>query len=110
MSPYIHLNALRAGLVNDLAALKKYQWCGHVAVSTGGFDGILDREELLSHFGGNERTAFERYVKAMAEKAAECKTMNLSGGGMIRCCGGVSNALSALRAGEKVFSDQHGFH
>ena len=29
---YIHLNPLRAKIVKDLQALKKYQWCGHSAL------------------------------------------------------------------------------
>ncbi|MDP2865922.1 MAG: transposase [Elusimicrobiota bacterium] len=104
--PYIHLNALRAGLVRNLGELGNYKWCGHGAVITGVSDGIMDRDELLSHFGGDEKTAVDKYREVMAEKAQECKRVNLDGGGLIRSLGGMNNALMALRSGEKVFSDQ----
>lgn len=104
--PYIHLNPLRAGLVKDLVGLENYKWSGHAAVVTGVLDGILDRDQLLSHFAGDENTAVHKYRKVMEEKAREFNQVNLAGGGLIRSLGGTNNALRALRACEKIFSDQ----
>lgn len=103
--PYIHLNPLRAGLVKDLAGLERYKWCGHPAVLTGVPDEILDRSELLSHFGEREIRALEKYNQVMAEKARN-EGRDFSGGGLLRSLGGESTVLAAFRAGEKVFSDQ----
>ncbi|OGR68064.1 MAG: hypothetical protein A2081_02825 [Elusimicrobia bacterium GWC2_61_19] len=102
--PYIHLNPLRAKLVKDLADLKNYKWCGHSAVVSGFPDGILDRRELLGHFGEAEARALDKYNEVMAEKAAET-ARDLSGGGLARSFGGVSTAIGSFPADEKVFSD-----
>lgn len=104
--PYIHLNPLRAGLVKDLDGLEDYQWCGHGSVISGVTDGLLDREFLLPYFGGDIKAAIEKYQEVMEEKAAECRPLNLTGGGLVRSFGGRNNALRVLRAGQKVFFDQ----
>lgn len=105
LAPYIHLNPLRARLVKDLDDLKNYKWCGHAAVITGAIDGILDRNELLLHFGGTENAAVEKYNLALAERAAAGQR-DLSGGGLARSLGGKTSALKALTNGKKVLSDQ----
>lgn len=77
--PYIHLNPLRAGLVADLAALRQYKWCGHASLVTGIPDGIIDKHELLPHFGGNEAAALDKYTGIMREKAREIALAAASG-------------------------------
>ncbi len=104
--PYIHLNPVRARLVKDLAALKSYKWCGHAAALTGAADEILDRRELLSHFGDTELEAVKKYYQILEEKARSAERQDLSGGGLLRSFGGAISVLQAFRAGEKVFSDQ----
>ena len=103
--PYIHLNPLRAGLVEDLAGLKDYKWCGHAAAAGGVPDGLLDRGELLAHFANPEMPAVEKYMRVMAEKAAaECT--DLSGGGLLRSFGGERTVLETFKKVDKVFSDE----
>lgn len=80
LAPYIHLNPLRAGLVKDLPGLMEYAWCGHASAVGGSLDGILDREELLSHFGELERHAVLSYYRIMEEKAADLRKRGLSAG------------------------------
>lgn len=103
--PYIHLNPLRAKLVNDLAGLESYEWCGHACAVTGAGDGILDRNELLSHFGGTVKSAVEKYRAVMAEKVHEAER-ELSGGGLLRSSGGERTLQHAFRVDEKMLSDQ----
>jgi len=104
--PYIHLNPLRARLVKGLAGLESYKWCGHSAVVTGAVDGILDRNELLAHFGDKEQSAVGKYNLLLVEKARDAGKRDLSGGGLLRSFGGESSVLRMFSAGEKVFSDQ----
>ena len=104
--PYIHLNPLRAKLVKDLDDLKNYKWCGHGAVVTGSADGLLDRAELLTHFGSVEGQALEKYDQAMIERARAEGQRDLAGGGLGRSFGGETALHRAFRAGQKVFSDQ----
>lgn len=75
-APYIHLNPLRAGLVDNLQALGNYPWSGHRALVTGRSDGILCGHGLLSHYGGGPG-ACSRYMAAMTERAAEIMPGNL---------------------------------
>ena len=103
--PYIHLNPLRARLVKDLAGLESYKWCGHAAVATGVEDEIINKNELLAHFGDSEKDAAEKYNQVMEEKARDA-ARDLSGGGLLRSFGGERAALKMFRPGEKVFSDQ----
>lgn len=104
--PYIHLNPLRAHMVKDLKALESYKWCGHAAAITGIPDEILNRNALLSHFESNRLTAVQKYWEIMAEKAKEGTQTDLSGGGLTRSFGGTISMLKALRAGQKILSDQ----
>lgn len=93
--PYIHLNPLRAKLVENLAELENYKWCGHPAIVKGVPDGILDSEVLLEHFGGDEETAVRKYKELMEEKVSDSDRIDLLGGGLLR----------SLRAGDKRLSD-----
>lgn len=104
--PYIHLNPLRARLVNDLDGLAAYKWCGHCAAISGVEDGILNRDALLWHFGGSEGEALSKYRQVLHEKAEEMSHKDLSGGGLLCSLGGKSAALKAVQAGEKISSDQ----
>ncbi|PKM98323.1 MAG: transposase [Elusimicrobia bacterium HGW-Elusimicrobia-3] len=104
--PYIHLNPLRANLVEDLDGLAAYKWCGHCAAISGVEDGILNRDSLLWHLGDSEGAAVARYMQVMREKAEEMRQKDLSGGGLLRSLGGEGAVLRAMRAGEKVLSDQ----
>jgi REP element-mobilizing transposase RayT len=105
LAPYIHLNPLRAGLVKDLAGLNGYKWCGHAAAVTGAADDILDRDELLMHFGDLEESAVENYCRVMTEKAADLRKRDLAGGGLRRSAGGERSVMKALRSGEESFFD-----
>ena len=56
---YIHLNPVRAGLVDDPAA---YQYSGHRAYLAGESRGLVDPEPVLGMLGG--RAAYRRFVIA----------------------------------------------
>jgi putative transposase len=58
---YIHLNPLRAGLVDDLAGLDHYPWCGHAFVVNGTQYPWHDVFFVLSRFGEKRRDARLNY-------------------------------------------------
>lgn len=58
---YIHLNPLRAGLVDDLAGLDHYPWCGHAFVVNGTEHPWHNVSFVLSRFGEKSREAMRRY-------------------------------------------------
>ena len=81
---YIHLNPLRAGLVDDLTELDKYPWSGH-AVLIGNRE--LEEQEItdvLSRFGRTVITSRSAYLKFTADGVATGKRDDLVGGGLKR--------------------------
>ena len=81
---YIHLNPLRAGIVEELKVLDSYPYCGHCALMGKTEHGLQDVDYILNLFGG----------KIPAGRRPE-----LTGGGLVRSAGGWS-ALKTMRKGE----------
>jgi REP element-mobilizing transposase RayT len=101
---YIHLNLLRADLVDGLDHLAQSPWSGHSAVL-----GIYklpwqDTEYVLSHFGQN-RGQRNNYLQFVKEGAGQGRRPELVGGGLIRSLGGWSEVLALRRKDQKVAHD-----
>ena len=79
---YIHLNPLRAGMVNSLDELDQYQWSGHKELIGGGNGSIIDKESTFSFFGRSKRLALPSYINFMAD-GLSMGTVALSSGGRI---------------------------
>jgi len=103
---YIHLNPIRAGLVNDLRGLERYVWSGHSTVVGKVDRGWQDRRYVLSWFGKAEGAAVLAYRRFVAEGLREGKRPDLVGGGLVRSLGGWSRVKSLRRRGERVLSDE----
>lgn len=58
---YVHLNPLRARLVDDLAGLDHYPWCGHAFVVNRADPPWHDVSFVLSRFGEKSKEAMRRY-------------------------------------------------
>ena len=102
---YIHLNLLRAGVVDDLDQLDRCPWSGHSAVL-----GIYkmpwqNTEYVLAHFGQN-RSRRKNYLQFVREGAGQGRRPELVGGGLIRSLGGWSEVLALRRKDQKVAYDQ----
>jgi putative transposase len=68
---YIHLNPLRAGLVDNLESLDRYPWAGHsVLLGNRSLEGQAT-EEVLGCFGNNRSRARRGYRCFLADGAAE---------------------------------------
>lgn len=103
---YIHLNPLRAGLVNDLAELNRYPWCGHSVLMGKVNYGWQNRARVLSLFGDSERRAVTAYYKYMEEGVPMGRRPDLVGGGLLRSAGGWSQVKSRLLNKEGMLSDE----
>ncbi|MBC8209020.1 MAG: transposase [Desulfobulbaceae bacterium] len=105
LTRYIHLNPLRAGLVNSLTALNNYPWSGHsVLMGTVARD-WQEQQFILSHFNqtiGTTRTAYERFV---ADGIALGSRPELVGGGLVRSLGDWSQVVSRRGQGTADRSD-----
>lgn len=77
---YIHLNPLRAGMVEDLLSLDRYDWSGHsVIIGKQSLEGqVVD--EVLSHFANGKREATRQYKLFVANGVALGRRNELGGG------------------------------
>lgn len=81
---YIHLNPLRAGLVDTLEALDSYAWCGHgVIMGKVRRDG-QQADEVLQMFAQTIQSARLKYRSFVQDGIALGKRSDLTGGGLRR--------------------------
>ncbi|RPH52078.1 MAG: transposase [Desulfobacteraceae bacterium] len=102
---YIHLNLLRAGLVNDLKELDRNPWSGHSALVGKIKREWQNTEYVLSYFGGT-RNAKKNYSQYINEGIDQGRRAELVGGGLIRSMGGWSAVLASRRRGGREIADQ----
>lgn len=77
---YIHLNPLRAGMVEDISALDDYAWSGHaVIMGKQALEGQVE-DEVLSCFGASKREATKRYRLFVADGVALGRRAEFGGG------------------------------
>ena len=103
---YIHLNPLRAGLVQNLVQLDRYPWSGHGVLMGKVKYSWQDADYVLSWFGkkvGQARRTYHRYV---SEGIKQGRRPELVGGGLIRSLGGWSAVQSLRRSGQEVLTDE----
>lgn len=103
---YIHLNPLRAHMVDTLDTLETYPWCGHGVVTGKLTNNWQDREFVLSRFGGKIPVAIREYREFVAAGMAAGRRPELVGGGLIRSQGGWSHVVSPRRHGDRELTDQ----
>ena len=81
---YIHLNPLRARMLESLEELDKYAWTGHAGLLGKHLQPWHCTEEVLCHFGNKRsrsRLCYRQFVKEGLNNEAR---RNYSGGGLIR--------------------------
>ena len=93
---YIHLNPIRAEVVDDLRGLDKYPYSGHSGILGRRKNDWQDINYVLNHFNSNPTIARRRYRAFVKEGISQGRRPDLIGGGLIRSAGGWS-AIKALR-------------
>ena len=106
LTRYIHLNPLRAGIVENTNELRRSERCGHSAIVGTIKRAWQDRETILAYFGKRRKPAIEKYEQFVEDGIKAGERPDLVGGGLIRSLGGWSQVLSLKRAGGKIFSDE----
>ena len=101
LTRYIHLNPLRARMLNNLEDLKHYPWTGHSGLLGQYLQEWHISNTLLSHFGTTKNKAVKNYLEFMQAGINTTNTMKLSGGGLVRSYGGWEE-ISRLRMEHKV--------
>ena len=103
---YIHLNPLRAKLVDNLTKLDRYRYCGHSVLMGRVKNDWQDRDYVLKWFGSKEgeaKRAYRRFVKMGIDQGHRS---DLTGGGLIRSQGGWSAVNALRRLGVREKSDE----
>ena len=95
---YIHLNPIRAKLVEDMKRLDKYQYCGHSTL-IGKTKAIFQNQSYILRLFGDKVSPARRAYRAFVKKGInEGKRPELTGGGLIRSVGGWAAAKALRRA------------
>jgi putative transposase len=93
---YIHLNPLRAKIVQNLKDLENYSYCGHSALFKDSRCPWQETGHVLKMFDANLSTARRLYRGFVAKGVDQGRRDDLIGGGLIRSAGGWL-AVKALR-------------
>jgi hypothetical protein len=103
---YIHLNPLRANIVDTLSKLARYRWCGH-GVILGSFQNTWqDREYVLRWFGEKQGEAKKQYQEFVKAGVGLGSRPDLIGGGLVRSLGGWAAVKSIRRRDVKEKGDE----
>ena len=103
---YIHLNPLRAKVVNNLLELDHYPWCGHGVIMGYIKQEWQDSDYVLSWFGKREGEARRVYRRYIEEGLNQGYRPELIGGELIRSSGGWSAVLTLRRSRGRLEGDQ----
>ena len=103
---YIHLNPLRAGLVNTLDELNSYPWSGQAAIVGKLRREWQDVDAVLKKFGDRAGTARRTYLSYLEEEAGKGRQPGLVGGGLVRSQGGWSAVQSQRKQGKMALGDE----
>ena len=121
---YIHLNPLRAKLIEDLNTLDKYPWTGHSAILGRRKNPLIPKlekevssaedglslaektiEDVLRYFGETRKVAKRRYRQFVEKGIKQGRREDLQGGGLIRSSGGDKAGLLGLKKEEREKGD-----
>jgi putative transposase len=102
---YIHLNPIRAKLVESLRVLACYPWCGHATVLGRNPRPWQDRRAVLAWFGDSERKAVNRYRDFVRDGLPLGRQPDLVGGGLVRSAGGWAEVRAWRRHNEPLRGD-----
>ena len=108
---YIHLNPLRAKLVEEIKALDKYPFSGHSAVLGKVKRDWQQVDYVLSFFGKNKSEAKKAYRNFIEKGVVQGRRPELTGGGLVRSIGGwaalraLKNETVRIKGDERILGD-----
>lgn len=102
---YIHLNPIRAKLIDDMDALRTYPFCGHHLLMGKNKMPCMAVDEILARFAPKTGPARRQIVSFMKATDAKKEGQVFKAGGLVRRVGG-SKALKELSQNEKLAYDK----
>jgi putative transposase len=103
---YIHLNPLRAGLVENIEKLDKYPWCGHSALMNKTKQSWQNVDYIFGLFSGNKKSGRTKYRTFVKNGIPEGSRPDLCGGGLLRSIGGWTVLKGLRKTGIRVKGDE----
>lgn len=103
---YIHLNPIRAGIVENLKELRGYRWSGHGALVGRVDQEWQDTDYVLGHFGKGEKEARRAYASFVSKGVKQGRRPDLTGGGLLRSVGGWKALKKLRKEGLRVKGDE----
>jgi hypothetical protein len=103
---YIHLNPLRAKIVEGLEALNDYRYCGHSVLMGRQKAGWQDSDSVLNRFGRRRNSARRGYREFLSKGIDLGRRPELTGGGLIRSLGGWDEVKAQRRQRASMKGDE----
>ncbi len=103
---YIHLNPLRAGIVEDIGQLHRYPYCGHSALLGRHDRNWQDTGYVLKLFNKRVSGARKHYRQFIEKGIKLGRRPELVGGGLVRSAGGWSAVKMLRQAGFQQKADE----
>ena len=108
---YIHLNPLRAGLVDNLDLLDRYAYTGHSVLLGWKTNDWQETDSVLKHFGTRSSDARRNYRGFVEQGVDLGNRPELTGGGLVRSAGGwkalkkLRKAKTDIKGDERILGD-----
>ena len=103
---YIHLNPVRANLVENIKGLDRYRFAGHSYIMGKRKKNWQSTDEVLACFADKRSLARRRYRNFLVQGIELGRQPELVGGGLVRSAGGWSAVRSFRKAGILQKSDE----
>ena len=103
---YIHLNPVRAGMMNTLAELGHYPWTGHAAMLGRHRQDWHFIDGILAHFDTNRSRAVDRYLAFMSAAIETGGKVELPGAGLVRSYAGWESTLRLRKEHQVRIGDE----
>ncbi len=103
---YIHLNPIRAKIIQTMEEQDRYPWTGHRTIIGKADSPWMDIDTVLSEFGSRRGKAILEYRRFVREGIGEGRDPALTGGGLIRSQGGWSQVMAMRGRSRKEEYDE----
>ena len=103
---YIHLNPLRAGIVDNIDRLNHYPASGHSALMGKIERTWQDVAYVLNYFGEKQGAARKSYLAYIVKGVGQGRRSDLIGGGLVRSAGGWKILKERRRANLRMKGDE----
>ena len=103
---YIHLNPLRANIVDNYSGHGSYKYCGHSYILGNNINDWQDVDYILGYFSKKRKIAQRKYREHVLKGIEKGHRPELVGGGLIRSHGGWAEARKVAKDGERIKGDE----